>query len=448
MRPIISQYPVGSLEYTMERALRPGKFVDYGAGWSFVEGLEVVAAQIEALVTQDAAARAVALYELFLAGCYAKAEELDDSSGGFGMFVARLFCRWAQAREVAHADPHDTAVRLLTWMDDDPYGFCTHLDQEVVRILSPGGLAALAEAVRTRCSTPPSQAGLAADTPEHWYQQRQWQALLKAIYATQHDIAAYVDVCTSSELTPADCDVIARLHQERQAHDEALVWVERGLQLDSGRYSGTNIDLRRRKHALLVGLGRAADALAFAWQEYQSGPSTFTYATLMESVSEDERTNWHSKAMEAIAQAALYTVIPLWLETSEIDRLVARLRQAEDQELESLGHTTTEPAAQRLANSHPDVAARIYRALGLRILAAKKSKYYDDAVSHFAQAKHCYEQSGLLKEWLSLVTGVRRAHGRKYSFMPSFERVVANQPPPPRMSFLERAQQQWQRRQS
>ena len=27
------------------------------------------------------------LYQTFLAGCYERAEELDDSSGNFGMFV-------------------------------------------------------------------------------------------------------------------------------------------------------------------------------------------------------------------------------------------------------------------------------------------------------------------------------------------------------------------------
>ena len=87
----------------------------------------------------------------------------------------------------------------------------------------------------------------------------QWRELLKAIYATQRDIPAYVEVCTASELTPADCDVIARLHQEQQACEEALAWVERGLQLDTGRYSGAHFDLRRRKHALLVSLGSSRD---------------------------------------------------------------------------------------------------------------------------------------------------------------------------------------------
>lgn len=44
--------------------------------------------------------------------------------------------------------------------------------------------------------------------------------------------------------------------------------------------------------------------------------------------------------------------------------------------LEGLSHYTTEPAAKRLAKLDPAVAAKLFRALGMRILNARKSKYY------------------------------------------------------------------------
>jgi uncharacterized Zn finger protein len=238
--------------------------------------------------------------------------------------------------------------------------------------------------------------------------------------------------------------VIARLYQEGDASAEALAWVDRGLQLDTGRYSGAEFDLCWRKRTLLQAVGRVEAALAFASQEFHFSPSPYTYHTWLECAPESERAEWHSKAMRAIDGGALYTVIPLWPETHEIERLVARLRQAEDKELETLSHVTTEPAATRLTTSHPDVAAKLYRALGWRVLAAQKSKYYEVAVAHFAQAKLCYEQSGLDSEWQALVAAVRRTHGRKYSFMPAFQRIVADQAPPPQVSFLEHAQQRWQ----
>ena len=90
----------------------------------------------------SAPARAVALYETFLAGSYEKTDELDDSSGNFGMFVDGLFRGWVQARQAAGADPDETARRLLAWMDSDTYGFCYQLERDLVKALDKRGLAA------------------------------------------------------------------------------------------------------------------------------------------------------------------------------------------------------------------------------------------------------------------------------------------------------------------
>ena len=63
--------------------VRPGQFIDYRAAWDFVSELGEIAAQIDQLARTDPE-RAVRLYESFLAGCYEKAEGLDDSGGSFG----------------------------------------------------------------------------------------------------------------------------------------------------------------------------------------------------------------------------------------------------------------------------------------------------------------------------------------------------------------------------
>ena len=57
------------LEGTMEAALRPGDFIPYNAGWSFVADLEEVKKQIEKRINVEPA-RAVSLFETFLAGCW------------------------------------------------------------------------------------------------------------------------------------------------------------------------------------------------------------------------------------------------------------------------------------------------------------------------------------------------------------------------------------------
>ena len=71
---------VDPTERQIEVMLRPGEFIHDRACISFVSGLEQIAADV-AKVTATEPARSVTLCEAFLAGCHAKAEELDDSSG-------------------------------------------------------------------------------------------------------------------------------------------------------------------------------------------------------------------------------------------------------------------------------------------------------------------------------------------------------------------------------
>jgi hypothetical protein len=63
----------------------------------------------------------------------------------------------------------------------------------------------------------------------------------------------------------------------------------------------------------------------------------------------------------------------------------------------------------------------------MRILNAKKSKYYDAALSNFEDAKNCYARAGLDAKWKAVVDEVRQAHHRKVGFMGGFERLVSGQ---------------------
>ena len=148
--------------------------------------------------------------------------------------------------------------------------------------------------------------------------------------------------------------------------------------------------------------------------------------------------------MEASEKGDLSSQIELWLEKKEIDRLVARLLRATDRELEGLSHYSSGPAARKLDRSHPEVAARIYRAMGMRIVNAGKSKYYDAALDNLEHAKKCYVKGGIVADWEALVADVRLRHYRKKGFMEGFEQIVSgtrNAEP----TFLERAKRHWPR---
>jgi hypothetical protein len=89
---------IDPIEQEIEVALNPGAFIPDRACFPFVSDLDEVAAKIAKLIASDPA-RAVNLYEAFLAACYLKLEELDDSSGSFGQFVDELYCGWVKARQ-------------------------------------------------------------------------------------------------------------------------------------------------------------------------------------------------------------------------------------------------------------------------------------------------------------------------------------------------------------
>jgi hypothetical protein len=170
-------------EREIELAFEPGTFIPDGMCFSFVRGLAQIASKIDTMVSSEPA-RAMVLYETFLAGCYQKADDLDDSSGGFGQFVGELYCGWVKARQANGADPDETVSRLLSWMDDDPYGFCYHLEKDVAGVLDRTHLAAFVKQVRARfdgaAATTAAGAGTVGNRPD--YLRRRWGEALRTLY--------------------------------------------------------------------------------------------------------------------------------------------------------------------------------------------------------------------------------------------------------------------------
>jgi hypothetical protein len=251
-----------------------------------------------------------------------------------------------------------SAARLLAWMDDDPYGFCLGLEKDVAGVLSKAGLAALARQVRARfdARVPPGREALGLGPA---YARRRWGEALRTLYFAQKDIAAYTGLTEETGLTARDCHAIATMLAARRKREEAL-----------------------------------------AWAEFRDHPSTYSYRDLMKFVPRQDRPAWHEKAMEAAtAQASLYSLIGLLAETKETGRLADLVDRSSDCELEQVSHYALEPAARMLEKTHAGGAARLWRATGMRIVNAGKSRYYQAALQNFEQARRCYAKVGLKADW-------------------------------------------------
>jgi len=431
------------LERQIEAALEPGGFVGDRQCFSFVDDLEEVEREVAGLIETEPA-RAVSLYEAFLAGCHEKVDELDDSSGSFGDFVGGLFCGWVNARQGAGASRDETAVRLLRWMEDDPYGFCFGLEKDLAVVLDKAGLAALVEQVRERFEAAGSATEESSARSDD-YVRRRWAEVLRALYLAQRDVGAYVELAEETRLTAEDCHAVATMLAARRRPEEALEWVDRGIAVGAsagyGSLDGHDLaDLRRR---LLRRLGREQEALESAWEAFREHPSKYTYRDLMKFVPKADRAAWHERTIDAAAGSDLHSVIDLLLETRETGRLVELVRRSRDEALERVSHYTLEPTANKLEKADAGAAARVWRAMGMRIVKAGKSKYYDAALRNFERAKRCYTTAGHDADWQQVVSEVRTEHQRKYGFMPRFEQLVSGAGPAEEPPFLERAKTRW-----
>jgi len=414
------------MDRAIEAAFQPGRYIPYNDNPSFIDDLQRAEAEIAKLIGSDPA-RAVTLYETLLAGCNAKADDIDDSDCDFGTFASGLFCGWITARQAAGADRGETARLLLGWMDDDPYGFCNDLELSAVKVLDRAGLEAFEREVRARfdkeCAALGEPDGPAG--PNRHYARDRWGQMLKAVYSQRGDVGKYIDLTVQTELTQADCEAIAAMFQAKRKPNDALAWVERGIAIrkPDAFGGGASYKLGEMRRALLVKLGRAGEALDSAWAEFQAHPGKSTYEQLVRYIPKAERGVWRERAMETAKQGDLGSLIELWISAKEVGRLAERLDGASDAALEKLSHYVTEPAAESLAKTHPGVAAKVFRALCMRILDAGKSQYYYAALSNLEKAKICYQRAGLDARWQNLAAEIRRKHHRKTGFMPGFERI-------------------------
>lgn len=423
----------------IESALQPGRFIGWDQEASFVSRLRDAEHDIAALAGDDPM-RAASLYETFIVACNLKADEID-SEWEFGNFVAGLACGWIQARQAAGADPEMTARTLLSWMDRDDYGFFNELGSDAVKVLDRAGLAEFEREIQGRfdvaCRKREERVGN--------YFGDEWGKILRCIYAQQGHVEKYLDIVARTGLTQSDCATIAAVQQAKRKLNDALTWIERGIEMEKSDtfQASTKCDLAGTRRALLAKLGRGTEALDLAWAEYQARPSTFTYQELLRYVPKAERRAWHEKAMDAAENGNLAALIELWLDVKEARRLTERLNRVGDGELEGLSHHVTEPAAKALLKTHPAIAARLFRALCMRILNSGKSKYYYAALANLEEAHRCYQAAGLDEHWRVLVVEMRRNHHRKSGFMPGFEAIVAGKRARVEPSFIEKARWRW-----
>jgi hypothetical protein len=435
----------------IELTLCPGCSIRYDDMSDFARDLDQVQEKIEALVAGGEAMRAVGLYEILLAGCYDKIEECEDSKADLGMFWDDAFCGWVKARQAAGCSPDETVRQIIRWIENDNYGFCFEIEKDVAKVLDKEGLRLFTTHFSSRMDQAMSANGDSKPKAIFEYENniRLPAIRLKAIYRARNDSPAYAALCARVGLTPKDCEQLAEMEIEKRHWDKAWEWVRQGLEMGSARdwHNECSYQLDYLKIKVLGKLGRTGDALSVAWADFEKYPSDVAYEAFMGFVPKAERGQWHEKAMDVAARGDIGQFMNLCVKAKEWRRLAAKVHESEHGALEAISHYHLEPVAHSMAKRDIPAAAKVCRALAIRILNSKKSKYYDQALSHLRKARDLYIKAQLADEWQAVVDAVRSAHGRKYGFMTEFEDIVSGDKPKI-VTFAETVKRRWEKQTS
>ncbi|MFC1583990.1 DUF6880 family protein [Fibrobacterota bacterium] len=437
-----------ALEKETERVLKLGQYISYNSAWDFVEDLEKIDVKIKTFQKNNPK-ESVVLYELFLSGCYEKFEEIDDSGDNLGMFIDGLFCDWIDARQKAKADPEETIKQILNWMENDNYGVTYNLEKDIVKVLRKKELEYFKNIIQDRFNAAiKKESPKRKQCPDFSANVRNNADILKEIFKKTKNIAAYEDLTNKIGMEPRDCRNFAEIYKMKKKWNEALAWVEKGLDLGKKGSFGSQYayDLDVLKKDLLLKLGKKKDALQYSWEEYQQFPSEFTYEDFMKYVPNNKRGQWHKKAMEVAQKAPIMHTIDLFLKVKEYGLLKTKIDSATPKNIEELGHYLLEPVAEVLEKRKElSTAGKVYKALGMRIINRGKSKYYDIAIGHFSKLKQIYLQLNQKQSWMRFANTVKKNHSRKKSFMEDFEKIIHDIPVKPEETVSQKLRNRWQK---
>jgi tetratricopeptide (TPR) repeat protein len=263
---------------------------------------------------------------------------------------------------------------VLNWKKADQYGFCYEIEKVVATVLDDEACALLIAHLQ-KCVDDALKA-IHPPMPAAFFEYDNAVRLpalsLKEVFQVRGDSASYAALCERLGMSPMDCQRLAEMKKAKRHWKQALEWIDKGLALEGERnwHNESARSLDDMRIELLGRLGRKDEAVAQAWTAFEKYQET----------------------------------------------------------LEAVSHYPAEQAAKGLAKPYPVAAAALHRAMGFRVLASGKSKYYVAALSNFKQARSLYLKAGLASEWEATVSRVHSEHGRKHGFVGDFDRLAAGAP--------------------
>lgn len=426
------------LEKRVERALKLGDFISWREVSDFRDELDRVFDEI-ALFADKQPKKALPIFDIFIAGCLEKGNEIDDSSNDLGSFLDELACAWTRCCSASGMKDDDYIRKLEHWIKADSIGSFSDLESTVIPALSREYREALEDELKSRLTA------VAKETPEISSQdsnriahvRRRAIETLKKLYAGARNTMALIAFCETHGFDQKDCVDLATVFFGRCQFDRAREWAEKGLAIKEDGCS-KEYELKDLRRKILKNMGRGTDAVADAWAEFEKHPSIYSFESVLESATKKDHADLKAKALVIFDRSAIREAAVALHKVRELDHLAFRLATATDKALRTIFYGDAIPIAEAVSKKYPKEAARLYIAQAFEILAEKRAKAYHHAHDYLQNAKTLLERIEETATWSALVVSIRREHRLKSSFMPGFEKIVAGEGAPREPTFRER----------
>jgi uncharacterized Zn finger protein len=347
---------------------------------------------IQGLLDDGQGAAAIEVCESALESLSEAIQSVDDSDGHFDGLRGRLQDIHYRACLQAKPDPVGLAGRLFQAELNSDFDVFDGAAERYKRILGANGMKAYRELAAAEWSKVPSRTGKSDSTSDvHFRITRIMESLARA----SGDIEELVAVMSRDLSSAYDFWKIAEVYREARQSDQALLWVEKGLQefpkhTDSRlREFAAEEYHRRRRHE---------DAMTVMWAAFEERPFPDEYKTLKKhALKAGTWPEWRDRALAGTRQR----IAKAKQDHSVLVEIFLSEGNSEDAWREAVAGGCSDALWLRLAdireNEHPEDAAPIYLKYGDAGVA--RGGGYDEAVGLLVKAAAAMKRMGRSAEF-------------------------------------------------
>ena len=279
-----------------QKAVRVRGFLHYREARSWARDVDRAIDSIDQLLQDGHAAAVIGLCESALSSLVGTAEHMDDSDGYFSDLRDRLEDIHFQACNEARPDPVELANRLFQWQMNDSFDVFYDAASNYAEILGSRGLAAYRELAETEWEKVPART--TGDRYSGSSSHSSIRHIMESLAKASGDLEQLISIKARDLSSPYDYLQIAELYRDAGHYDQALSWIQKGLQAFPKQPDNRLLEFAADEYHRR---GSHDDAMKLMWSTFTSQPIVDRYLRLeLHAKKAGSWTEWRERALSEI----------------------------------------------------------------------------------------------------------------------------------------------------